>query len=466
MWTDVHQEAAQRDRYHTCMREIRDRCRFRVHLLGARLRLRAQGGFALIEVVVSAALLLVVAGGVLAGIEGPSRISGKNETRSQATDLAQQDQERLRSMSFTSLVGYTQTTPVTVGGVTYTRYSSAVWIHDNGDPDSCSTQTNTNTGDYLKITSRVTPPAGGGSPVQVDSLTAAPAGQYSNKGTLAVLLTDQAAQPVVGQNVSIAGPVNMTVPTNSIGCAVFGLVPKGNYTVTFSRAGWVDPANVTNVSLATSVTANSTTILPHQYAQAGRINVSVDTQVGGAAPIASPAKATMVSNGGPPPGTLPSPAPATPTQGVSSFALDVFPFPSGDNVWAGACTANDPTKYAQAPVNGAPAPGGSVNVTVRQPALNLTLRRGAALYASSHVRITNTNTGCGGTVTTTTTSAGKLAGAGFQGPGFPYGTYHVCADDGTRFAATDVVNTAPAGVTFSLTIPTSGNSSPPKGTCP
>src|SRR3954451_18744486 len=107
------------------MREIRNRLRLRGHPMGARRRFHGQGGFALIEVVVSAALLLVVAGGVLAGIEGPSRISGKNDLRSQATDLAQQDQERLRGMSFTSLVGYTATTPVTVGNVTYSRYSAA-----------------------------------------------------------------------------------------------------------------------------------------------------------------------------------------------------------------------------------------------------------------------------------------------------------------------------------------------------
>jgi type II secretory pathway pseudopilin PulG len=468
MWTDVHQEGAQRDRYHTCMREIRDRCRFRVHLLGARLRLRAQGGFALIEVVVSAALLLVVAGGVLAGIEGPSRISGKNETRSQATDLAQQDQERLRSMSFTSLVGYTQTTPVTVGGVTYTRYSSAVWIHDNGDPDSCSTQTNTNTGDYLKITSRVTPPAGGGSPVQVDSLTAAPAGQYSNKGTLAVLLTDQAAQPVVGQNVSITGPVNMTVPTNSIGCAVFGLVPKGNYTATFSRTGWVDPAAVTNVSLATSVTANSTTIVPHLYAPAGRINVSVETKVGGAVPAPSPAQAVMVSNSGIPTGTLTFPAPATPAQGVSSFALDVFPFQSGYNVWAGGCTTNDPTKFSQPAYTATPPPGGSAGVTVRQPALDLTVNRNGSPWVNSHVVVTTTDIGCSTKFTSSTLSTGKMTPAGFPGPGFPFGNYRVCADDAratTRYAQTNVVNTAPAGVTFSLNIPSSGNGNPPRGVC-
>jgi type II secretory pathway pseudopilin PulG len=468
MWTDVHQGRRDRDRYLICMREIRDRGRFRAHLLGARLRLRAQNGFALIEVVVSAALLLVVASGVLAGIEGPARTSAKDESRSQATDLAQQDQERLRSMTFGSLVGYTQTTPITVGGITYSRYSSAVWIHDNGDPDSCNTQSNANTGDYLKITSRVTPPATSGPPVQVDSLMAAPPGQYSNKGTLAVLLTDEAAQPVVGQSVSIAGPVNMTVPTNSIGCAVFGAVDRGTYTVTFSRAGWVEPAAVSAVTIPTSVTANSTTIVPHQYAPSGRINVTVDTKIGAAAPVTSPAKAVMVSNGGIPTGTLTFPAPATPTQGVSTFALDVFPFQSGYNVWAGSCAINDPSNFGLPAQTARPLRGGNVSVTVRQPALDLTLKRGTTLFASPHVRVTNTDPNCGTVVTSTTLSTGKFAGAGFQGPGFPYGHYRVCADDAratTRYAQTNLANTAAAGISFPLTIPTSGNTNPPKGVC-
>ena len=250
MWTDVHQGGSDPYRYLTCMRETGHRWRLPAYLNGARLRLRAQSGFALIEVVVSAALLLVVAGGVLAGIEGPSRTSSQNETRSQASDLAQQDQDRMRSMSFTSLIGYTQTTPITVGNVNYQRYSSAIWIRDDNDPDSCQTQNNNSQGDYLKITSRVTPP--NGTPVELDSLMSAPAGQYTNKGTLAVLLTNQLNQPVVGQSVTINGPDNMTVPTNSIGCAVFGLVTKGNYAVTFSRAGWrtVTPAEPPAVGVA------------------------------------------------------------------------------------------------------------------------------------------------------------------------------------------------------------------------
>src|SRR5206468_5697177 len=118
--------------------------------------------------------------------------------------------------------------------------------------------------------------------------------------------------------------------------AVFGLVTKGNYTVTFSRAGWLDPDGVNAVSLPTSVTANSTTIVPHQYAQAGHISVAVDTKVGLANAVPSPAKAVTISNSGITTGSLTFNAPASPPEGSTSFTLDVFPFLSGYNVWAGA----------------------------------------------------------------------------------------------------------------------------------
>jgi Tfp pilus assembly protein PilV len=439
------------------MRALRE---FRRSLLS---RLEAERGFALIEVVVSAALLVVVAGGVMAGIEGPSAISGKNETRSQAATLAQQDQERMRAMPFTSLVGYSQTTPVTVQGVTYSRFSKASWVRDSNDTDSCTVPGDDTSGDYLKIVSRVTPP-GGQPPVQLDSLVAQPPGGASTKGTLAVQIKNELDQPVVGQSVSIAGPESRTASTNDVGCAVFGLVEQGTYTITFSRSGWVDPSAINAVTRTTSVTAGSTTIVNHSYAQAGRLNVHVETKVGSAAVQNSPAKGVMVANGGIPAGTLTFNAPAVPSVGSSDFALDLFPFPSGYGVWAGTCNAGDPTKYGVAGVTGSPGPGGTVNVTVRQPAINVTGATGVpgfspgiyTIPSGTHVVYTSIDGGCGEKRVQNTTAAGGV----LANPGMPYGNYKLCADQGSSWAQRDTfANTAAAGA--SLTIPYKGSSGGP-----
>jgi Tfp pilus assembly protein PilV len=435
--------------------------RSRACLDGTRRRLYLEAGFALIEVVVSAALLMVVAGGVLAAIDGPAAIAGKNQARTQGSSLAQQDQERLRSMPISSLIGYTATRTVTVGGVNWSVYSRVVWLRDANDTDSCTVAGDDISGDYLKITSRAW--AGSTQPVELNSLLTPPPGSIaSTKGTLAVRIADQLDNPVVGQSVSIAGPDNMTVTTNTAGCAVFGLVEKGTYTISFSRAGWVDASAQTSVTASTSVTAGSTTIVNKSYAQSGRINVSVDTAVGGAAAVASPAKAVTVANGGIPAGTLTFPAPATPTQGSSSFALDVFPFPSGYGVWAGLCTAGNPTLYGLPAVTAAPGPGGAVSVTVRQPSITVTGATGVPGYSGTypiasgtHMVYTSIDAGCAEKRSQTTGTGGVA-----PYPGMPYGNYKLCADAGGTYVQRNTfLNNVMAGQ--STTLPYVGS-----GTCP
>ena len=66
---------------------------------------REQRGFALVEVMVAAGLLAIVAVGVFAGIDGPAATSAGNRAKSVAASLAEQDQERMRAMKFTDLDG-------------------------------------------------------------------------------------------------------------------------------------------------------------------------------------------------------------------------------------------------------------------------------------------------------------------------------------------------------------------------
>ena len=61
---------------------------------------RHQDGFALIEVIVSAAILAVVALAVLSGLDGASASSARERARAVSASLAEQDQERLRSYRF------------------------------------------------------------------------------------------------------------------------------------------------------------------------------------------------------------------------------------------------------------------------------------------------------------------------------------------------------------------------------
>jgi Tfp pilus assembly protein PilV len=438
------------------MREFGHLRRFRASLSRTRRRLRAESGFALIEVVVSAALLMVVAGGVLAGIDGPANIAGKDEVRTQASAIAQDDVERMRGMPFTSLVGYTATTPITIGGATYSRTSTAVWVRDNSDTDSCSTAADDTSGDYLRITSTVTPPGAGVQPVKLVSLISAPPGASATKGTLAVQIKDQLDQPVVGQSVSISGPVNMTVATNTAGCAVFGLVEKGTYNITFSKPNWLDPSSTNVVNRSTSVTAGSTTIVNHNYALAGTINVAVDTKVGAAAATSSPAQAITVENGGIPTGTLTFPAPASPVQGSSSFALKVYPFPTGYGVWAGKCAAQKPPAGQQ--ITASPGPGATVGVTVRQPAITVTGATGVPSYPGTYPLPTGTHivyTSADGTCTEKRSQNTTAANGVMLYPGMPYGNWKLCIDSGGAYGQKNQLSNVAAGI--STVVPYVGN---------
>ena len=60
------------------------------------LRLRDDRGFAMIEAVAAAAILVIVVLGVLKGLDTANQSSGREKARAVAAALTEQDQERLR----------------------------------------------------------------------------------------------------------------------------------------------------------------------------------------------------------------------------------------------------------------------------------------------------------------------------------------------------------------------------------
>ena len=63
----------------------------------------------MIEAIAAATLLVIVALGVLRGLDVANRSSGREKARSTAAALTEQDQERLRSFRAVDLANYERT---------------------------------------------------------------------------------------------------------------------------------------------------------------------------------------------------------------------------------------------------------------------------------------------------------------------------------------------------------------------
>jgi Tfp pilus assembly protein PilV len=425
-------------------------------------RASSEDGFILIELIIAAFLLALISTSVYFGIGAASRGSGNDRNRSIAVNLAQQDQDRMKAMKATDVAGYSNSSPTTLAGVQYTVASRGVWISDSSGTITCTS--GSATANYIKTTSTVTwTNMGALKPVVLSSIIAPSTGATtSSQGVLAIQLQDQGANAVSGIPVTLGSPANMSDTTDSQGCVVFTGVAAGSYTASWSSSGYVDTSGATSVQKTVNVVAGATTTNTFNFAAAGSIAVTFNTKVGAAAQQAAQANVLTVSHPNlPAPGTLEW----DPTGGLQTTinATNLFPFTSAYGVYAGDCTSNDPTTYTSNYYTSNPgavtvAPGNSYAVNVRVPAINLAITRSGSAYTTAHVVVKTTDSGCTGTYTQSggLTSSGGVAV--LPNPGFPFGHYSACADDGTRKVTNASVNntTAAGTAAIPLAIPTSG----------
>lgn len=452
----------------------------------------SQDGFALMEVIVSAAVLLLVVLGVLAALDAVAGTAAANKARTVAAALAEKDQERLRGMR-TLDVDQMNLEPydVEVANVVYRVVSEAVWVTDASDKQvGCGvsgTQAG-NDGSYMRITSTVTSAMTGKAvqPVVLSSIVAPQVGAAS-KGSLAVLIKNAAGDPVSG--IAVSAPPAAPEVTNTAGCAVFGQLEAGNYTVAINEPGYVDWNGDPAPTKAVGVIAGHLTTTEFAYDRAASITVLVQNRPTTSGGVPEPARTVLAANEkltaklrsiSTPTAPAVTPNPAYPVDGTTTgsvFRLDnLFPFPEGYTFYSGGCLGADPSKlvpnyfssYSGMVTLAAGETGGSV--TVYEPDANFTVtsttgtpRTGATVYAYP------TAQGCTGVRIPfgTTLSTGKPAYTGL-----PYGDYDVCAQVwstsasrwyfATRSVRVDTPNGASTAV--SIPVPTSGTAS--RGTCP
>ncbi len=164
----------------------------------ARANPQAEAGFALVEVLVSAAIVVLMAGAVFGLITATAHSAAEERHRSEAYAIAQEDQARLRSLRVPSLNRLSQTRTVTLNGTAYTVESSGVFVNDKTGTSSCGQ--GTSSADYIKISSTVSWPSGGThAPVTIASIVAPPTGSLDpSHGTLTVSATNAQGTPIPG----------------------------------------------------------------------------------------------------------------------------------------------------------------------------------------------------------------------------------------------------------------------------
>jgi Tfp pilus assembly protein PilV len=429
-----------------------------------------EAGFALIEALIGAVVLIVIALATLSAIDRAQKTSGFAKNKSVAGALAEQDQARLRGLPADSLSTYAtnhvSSRTVTINGLNYTVASQVDWIRDStGGTLSCTN--NSSQADYLKMTSTVS--ANSIQPVRLTSLAAPPLAYSSSRGTLVVQVNDGATVPagVQGVNVNISGPTSQSGTTNALGCVVFGFIPAGAYNVAIAKTGYVDPSGVAGPSVGNkTVTGGNLTTQPFTYDQAGSIPVSFETDIGSSSVVLqrsrgynAAAKNTAVLAQ-----FRATPAASDAIPPVDKVTFDtLFPFRSSKyNVYAGRCQAANPETYipnsswfttaGQIGYDDAvlvPPGGASAGVTVRQPALKVQATAGGSVITSAmspNVKIYPSDTTCmpaGPLVWTLATNPqagttswiskdpynfGGSTGTVNYDPGLPFGKYDVCVD--------------------------------------
>jgi Tfp pilus assembly protein PilV len=415
----------------------------------ARLQAASEQGFALMEVIVSAAVLVIVVMGVLAGLDAATSTAGANKARTVAATLAEKDQERLRGMRIPD-IDKMNTAPydVKVGNVTYHVVSNAVWVVDaSGEQLGCTLSKDQ--ASYMRITSTVTSPITGNKvkPVVISSIVAPQVGA-SSSGSLAVQVKGAAGQPIPGVTVTAVGPKPVDAETtNDLGCAVFGELTAGTYGVTLAKPGYVDKEGTLNPSNDASVTVGTTSTIEFAYDAAASVTLNVKSQP---SILSEPAKSVVAANGelggglrtfGPNPSsvisalndTFGSPSVTYPS-GTAFTLTNLFPFVNGYTFYSGGCTGNDPAKqiptyFTTYPAGKVVLPPGTVGapIDVYEPTMSITVKRSGTAQTGVPVWAYPTNTGCDGVriylgTTRSTSPVGTI-----QYNGLPFGSYTLCA---------------------------------------
>lgn len=424
---------------------------------------RSESGVTLIEVVISAVLVAIIAIATLTGFDAAGRATADERQHNQATLLAGQDQERLRGMNVTELgrLG-TATSAEQIEGTNYTITSEAQFVSAAKEAYAC--ETSGANADYLQTTSKVTWPGLSSTGHEREAVSQSSIVAVPTSSSVLVNVRNQANEAVEGATVTVTGKSSGTTAEQTTpvsGCVIFGALADSEVGITGTKTGWINekleaepPA--TEAQLSSTSLVNKTFVI----ANPGALRVEFES-AGNTAGVQG--DTVYVAHTGAPEKTIG-------TAGTYSSAISVptlWPYqtagtPPGESpytVYAG-CKGLDPGLTASPnPVTSgkkevttrAPQvnPGQITPVKVELPAVNVQVYEGessskpGALDAGAEAKLTF----CGASRVMKTTSTGAL-----EHPYQPYTKLTLCLTQvfGTqRYKfSTEISNLARAGTTL------------------
>jgi Tfp pilus assembly protein PilV len=423
---------------------------------------RDDAGFGIVEVLVSALVLMIFSVGIFTLLTGSERATAQERHRAQANQLAEQELERVRSLRIADLVSLNSTRYVLDDGTQlssgcptsgaqarqtcYTVTARSTFQNEPAATSGCAAGSGSR--DYMLLTATVSWTGSGAlRPVTASTLVSPPSGSLvPNSGTILANVVDSRNVGIPGVVVTGSGAGSFSGTTGPTGCVLFRNLPVGNYSLSVGGAtsGMVDQDGNAPSPQTVSVVDQGTNTVNLQYDRPGALRVSFTTLNYSGSVVASTGDGLTASNSGM--------SVAKTFSGANSATLTttstLFPFqaPSAYSVYAGTCPTNnpDPTANGSNPLAFAnvTVPAGGTGTTpdnvIQLPSLQLTVRTGSTsllpgtVVNGADVHITDMN--CSPVVTRTlaTNNLGQLAdatGTAATDPGLPYSTnYRICAD--------------------------------------
>jgi prepilin-type N-terminal cleavage/methylation domain-containing protein len=266
---------------------------------------RDDSGFTLVEVIVAMVIFAIVSTSILYGMLSVLKITRDSRAQQVASNLAAEEIDLARAADDLFLLDDYTYPPRTLNGDIFTVKREARWVTDPAQDLQCGSGGTALRYKSIKV---IVTWQGMASANGVESYTVINPAERINdpaKGTIIVTVRSPNGSGVSGAAVSATpavppnGATALSVTpsaTNSQGCSYILKVNPGNYTVTASKAGYVDVKQKPLASVDTTVTIGNAVAVDLTYGLASTYPVNLATNGPSDTKIPTNLRTTMISS--------------------------------------------------------------------------------------------------------------------------------------------------------------------------